>query len=60
VKERGEGGGSVAESSVEAWSDGGVLCGVGSRSLSGMRRFALSDERKAVVEGLAAVMKVFF
>jgi len=48
-KASGEGGGSVLVRSVDARSDGGVLCGVGRRSLSGMRRFAPSEERNAGV-----------
>jgi len=59
-KASGEGGGSAALSSVEARSDGGVLSGEGRRSLSGMRRFALREERNAVLECLTGVLNFLF
>jgi len=44
----GDGGGRAVPSSAEARREGGVERGEGRRSVSGMRRFAPSEERKAV------------
>jgi len=48
AKASGEGGGREVLRSTEARRDGGVESGEGRRSVSGIRRFAPSEERKAV------------